>query len=304
MNGRLTLESLHYVDTVVSAGSFSSAARTLGLTPRALSRSIAKLEVYLGADLFCRSSRGTALTEFGKTVYPGISRVVDLLDSVEKEAEALSSGECTDVRVGMSPQLDKKIVADLRQNVHGPGSVETARGLTLLEAEFDPLERALHCDDVDMVLVPALGMFPEYRHRLIGSDCLVVAGGPEDEFFGQGDGMAPVTVDQLSRCELILSRHGCGITRVVKEILEEEGCALAVADVEVSNCSTLPGWLGSGMGSVVLPERSVAPGVPARRIIREDGTYVEMFYEAVWSSEGRDPVHLEKLADRLAAGMS
>ncbi|WP_255372546.1 LysR family transcriptional regulator [Corynebacterium sp. CNJ-954] len=299
----MTLEALHYVDTIVAAGSFSAAARRLGLTPRALSRSIAKLETYFGADLFHRSSQGTALTAFGETVFPRVSQFLELLDHVEKDAEALTAGEPMVVRAGVSPQIDMSIVARLRETVHGPEASGPRRGLTVLEAELDPLERALHCDDVDMLLVPALGAFPECRHRLIDSDYLVLSGSPGDVPPGSENDGASVTVKQLSQRELILSRHGCGITRAVREILDEEGCALAVADVEVSNCSTLPGWAVTGMGSVVLPERNVPPGRSVQRITREDGTFVEVFYEAVWNPEVRDSEYLEALAETLASVM-
>jgi DNA-binding transcriptional LysR family regulator len=73
---------------VVENGSFSSAGRTLSLTPSAISKLITRLEERLGARLFHRSSRTVALTSEGEAYYAGAQRA---LEAVE-EAEAVSIG--------------------------------------------------------------------------------------------------------------------------------------------------------------------------------------------------------------------
>ena len=57
-----------YLDAFIAAadeGSFSAAARKLGLTPAAVSKSVARLESQLGVRLFQRSTRSLALTTDG-----------------------------------------------------------------------------------------------------------------------------------------------------------------------------------------------------------------------------------------------
>ena len=61
-----------YLDAFVAAadeGSFSAAARRLGLTPAAVSKSVAQFEVRLGVRLFQRSTRRLALTTDGERLY-------------------------------------------------------------------------------------------------------------------------------------------------------------------------------------------------------------------------------------------
>jgi DNA-binding transcriptional LysR family regulator len=55
----------HLVSFVQTAehGSFSAAARVLGLTPAGISKNVARLEAELGVRLFQRSTRRLALTE-------------------------------------------------------------------------------------------------------------------------------------------------------------------------------------------------------------------------------------------------
>src|SRR3954454_1224644 len=58
----------HLVSFVQTAehGSFSAAARVLGLTPAGVSKNVARLEADLGIRLFHRSTRRLALTEGGE----------------------------------------------------------------------------------------------------------------------------------------------------------------------------------------------------------------------------------------------
>lgn len=63
--------AIHLDAFVASAdgGSFSSAARRLGLTPAAVSKSVARLEAGLGVRLFQRTTRSLRLTEEGERLY-------------------------------------------------------------------------------------------------------------------------------------------------------------------------------------------------------------------------------------------
>jgi len=68
---------------VVEAGSFSAAARTLGLTPSAVSRQISQLENDLGGRIFQRTTRRQSLTEAGEAyfffeLYPKIQLSLNL----------------------------------------------------------------------------------------------------------------------------------------------------------------------------------------------------------------------------------
>ncbi|MFN5243867.1 MAG: LysR family transcriptional regulator, partial [Novosphingobium sp.] len=55
---------------VARSGSFSGAARRLGLAPQAITRGIAGLEEHLGIRLFQRSTRAVALTAEGAGLLP------------------------------------------------------------------------------------------------------------------------------------------------------------------------------------------------------------------------------------------
>jgi DNA-binding transcriptional LysR family regulator len=311
MNGRLSLESLRYADAVADAGSFSAAARRFNVTQPALSSSIAKLEEYLGGRLFLRNPRGTSPTAFGTAILPRIHQVIVDLERVESEAETFASAGHGTIRVGTSPQIEKALVARLRGIVYGPEAYgsgrpgrpghpnQHGRDATLLESELDQLEEYLQVGVLDMIIVPALGLLPSYSHRLINSDYLVLVDENADPALSPAE-QPPATVREVADRELILSRNGCGITRTMQALMDEAGLPLNQAEIEVANCSTLFSWVGRGMGSVVLPERNVTPGTPVRRIVRDDGTYAEMFNEMIWDPGSQDAVYLDGLARALA----
>lgn len=63
------MEPLSHLDSFIASaegGSFSVAARRLGLTPAAVSKNVARLESSLGVRLFQRSTRSLTLTEAGE----------------------------------------------------------------------------------------------------------------------------------------------------------------------------------------------------------------------------------------------
>ncbi|MGT2507106.1 LysR family transcriptional regulator [Cupriavidus basilensis] len=61
---------------VVECGSFSAAARQLGMTPSAVSRHVTRLEAAIGGSLLQRTTRALALTELGQAVHAACARMV------------------------------------------------------------------------------------------------------------------------------------------------------------------------------------------------------------------------------------
>jgi DNA-binding transcriptional LysR family regulator len=78
---------------IVEAGSFSAAARSLGLSLAAVSRQISSLEDELGAPLFERTTRTPQLTDAGRRFYEHASRLV-------RDAEAARASVRPDRAVG------------------------------------------------------------------------------------------------------------------------------------------------------------------------------------------------------------
>lgn len=68
---------------VVDGGGFSAAARTLRLTPSAVSKLISRLEDRLGARLLNRTTRSISLTEEGRAYYERAVTILEEIDAAE-----------------------------------------------------------------------------------------------------------------------------------------------------------------------------------------------------------------------------
>ena len=97
------LELMHLVVTAVDSGSFSAAARKLGVPLTTVSRKIAALERHLHSQLFTRATRRIGLTDAGTDYVLGCRRILQEV----REMERAVGGEYT------APKGDLWITAPL-----------------------------------------------------------------------------------------------------------------------------------------------------------------------------------------------
>ena len=332
MNDRLSFEGLRYAQAVARTGSFSAAAREYDLTQPALSNAIRRLEKILGARLFERNTRGARPTVFGATILPRIDAALAALDAITAEARHWRAGEPRPVRIGVSPLISADVVARAHSAVAGlPGR---GRGsLVLREADLSKLCAALDDDELDLIVVPAVLPLTRYRHRVIGSEPVVLvepgagdAAGPVNSAsptdptraadpansadpVGSADPASPAEVraaaariDDVARRTLLLVPDTCGLTTFTRDLLADRGLPLRAYSGEAASYRVLEDWAGMGLGSALLPrskvtrvDSSVRPVVDAR------GAVVTIAYEAAW--DGASPIagELEALAELLAS---
>ena len=95
------------------AGSFAKAARSLNLTPSAVSHAIADLEKGLGVSLFHRTTRQLRLTEEGEGICQRgadlLRQLAQLENSVRKTPEQLTGT----LRVGLGVPLSRNVIMPL-----------------------------------------------------------------------------------------------------------------------------------------------------------------------------------------------
>ena len=84
------LSNLQLFVRVVEEGSFSAAARFLGITPSSVSRQVSQLEKELGARLFHRTTRKQSLTETGEIYFQHARRIVADLDEARLAVNRLT----------------------------------------------------------------------------------------------------------------------------------------------------------------------------------------------------------------------
>lgn len=77
---------------VVQAGSFTRAARELGMPKSTVSRKVSELEARLGAQLLRRTTRKLSLTDVGAVYYERCARVVAELDDADRTVTQMQEG--------------------------------------------------------------------------------------------------------------------------------------------------------------------------------------------------------------------
>lgn len=96
---------------VVERGSFSAAARQLGMTPSALSRQVARLESALGVRLLERTTRQLRLTEVGRATLERCRSMLDAADEAVQLTQQQQRQPQGRVRISM-PKAFGRFVAD------------------------------------------------------------------------------------------------------------------------------------------------------------------------------------------------
>ncbi|MDE2579380.1 MAG: LysR family transcriptional regulator [Hyphomicrobiales bacterium] len=99
----MDLRHLEQIVAICRAGSFSGAARELGVAQPTLSKSIARLETSLGVKLFERSSTKAQPTVYGRFVADNAEALLQNVNTLGRMLEQMARGERGLLRIGVGP---------------------------------------------------------------------------------------------------------------------------------------------------------------------------------------------------------
>lgn len=105
------LKSLMIFMRSAQHGSFSEAARQLGMAPSAVSRAVLRLEDNLGVRLLHRTTRSLALTEDGNRFYQRCQQILNDLEEAELEVKQSQSMPIGTLRLDLSFVFGKLHIA-------------------------------------------------------------------------------------------------------------------------------------------------------------------------------------------------
>lgn len=157
---------------VAERGSLSAAARHLGVSPSAVSKTMSRLEARLGVQLLQRSTRRVQLTAEGAQLYERGKRVLADLDELEAAVAARSAPRGV-VRISASTSTGQRLLVPLVQRLlaaHPGLSLDlsfTDHVVDLAEAGIDIAIRWGELPPSDMVA------------RLLGRTRQVIVGAPD-----------------------------------------------------------------------------------------------------------------------------
>ncbi|AID31757.2 DNA-binding transcriptional LysR family regulator [Mesorhizobium sp. USDA 4775] len=94
-----------------SLGSFTAAARSLGISPSAVSKSVQRLEQQLGVSLFSRTTRSLTLTPEGRELHERAVRLLRDAEEIEQVAKAVRAEPTGTLRIAVSLPIGLHLVA-------------------------------------------------------------------------------------------------------------------------------------------------------------------------------------------------
>lgn len=106
-------EQLEYFQTLARIQHVTKAAETLSITQPALSRSIVRLENYLGVPLFDRQGRSITLNKYGERFLKRVDSIIKEFTEGREEIQSLLQPDQGEVSLGFLHTLGTTIVPNL-----------------------------------------------------------------------------------------------------------------------------------------------------------------------------------------------
>ncbi|NEX94257.1 LysR family transcriptional regulator [Caulobacter sp. 17J65-9] len=253
----------------VETGSFSAAARLIGTTPSAVSKSIDRLERRLGAKLFLRSTRTLTLTDDGAAYFERVGPLLRALEDAEDALHADTGGRGR-LRVSLPNVLAPGLLDALTGEFlarHPQIKLElgvTDRHVDVIREGYDVSLRAGPVGDTELVARP-LGRLP-----------MVLAASPA--YLARAG--RPRTAEDLpaaAHLRYLLGGRPIAITFADGEAYSPEGVLDADSGLALRHAALnglgiacllrmwVEGDLQSGRLEIVLPERPLR-GVPLQAL--------------------------------------
>ncbi|MGF6770471.1 DNA-binding transcriptional LysR family regulator [Paraburkholderia sp. GAS199] len=156
---RAGLSELNVFVAIAHQRSFSAAARTLGVSPSALSHAMRGLEGRLGVRLFNRTTRSVALTEAGEQLLRRVAPAIADLEDAVNEVTSARDRPSGSIRISASESAAKLLVRNVLPgflatypDIHVEFVVDT-RLVDIVADGFDAGIRVLEDVPRDMIAV-------------------------------------------------------------------------------------------------------------------------------------------------------
>jgi len=293
------LDEMVVFSKVVELRSFTEAARLLGLTGSAVSRSVGRLEAHFGSKLLHRTTRAVSPTELGLEVYSGCSLIAQTAREVKAIAGRYATAPVGRLTVSapivfgqrwLSPRLGDFL--DRWPDVQVQLTL-TDRMVDLVEEGFDIALR------ISTALPPGLVARPllTTTYQLVASPDYLRTHG------------APATPAELAEHGCILLGYGGFNGDLLLRNDTEQASVKVQGRLAVNNGAAILSAAEAGLGIGLLPDFTAAASLQTGTVIRvlPDwqllGAYSERKIHAVYSPTRHLPQKVRAFIDHLASSV-
>lgn len=200
---RITAAQLRALLAVAKTGSFSRAARLIGMSQSALYRMARSLEKDAGVDLFEVVSRGVVLTRAADRLARHAALAFEELEQALEDIAAWSGRDTARVRIGTLPLARTYLL---------PHAINAFLGerpdayLSVVDGPYDTLIDALRYGEIDMLIgaLRAPEKVVDIEQQALFEDRLALVARPDHPLAARSE----ITLEDLSVVSWIVPRHG------------------------------------------------------------------------------------------------
>jgi len=169
------------LDAVGRHGSLAGAARTLSLTPSAVSQQIAALERECGTQLLERSARSVRFTEAGERLAARAASLRNVLDHAQADLATLRGAERRGLSLGIFESVARRLLPRTLKRFASSHPRVTVR---VHELEPEPALELLRRGDLDVAVTHSYSLSPlaipdDFVQTPVGEDPLLIVTGAE-----------------------------------------------------------------------------------------------------------------------------
>jgi len=252
-----TLTSMELFVSAVESGSFSATARSMNLTPSAVSKQISRLEDRLGVRLFNRTTRQLAPTEEGRAYYERCQRILADVAEAEAAVTELNADPRGVLRVNMPVVFGRRHIVPL---IGGflERFPEVSMDLSMSDQFVDPI-----AEGVDMLIRVGELKDSSLIARKLAEARRVVAATPG---YWDKRGRPEKPEDLKAHNCLAYSYLSSGNTWRMTDKSAKEHVVMASGNLASNNGEALLEGALEGLGVVNLPTWMVGPDLESGRL--------------------------------------
>lgn len=258
----MNLKQLEYFVRVAELGSFSKAARVLGIAQPALSRQVRTLETDLRETLLLRDGRGVRMTEAGKRLFEHSIGILQLVARAREDIDASRNEPTGRVVVGLPPSIGRRLALPLIETFKR--ELPRAR-LAIVEGLSTHIAEWIATGRVDVGLLHN----PEPQPELETTPVLEEPLGLVSPAAGQArrtKAPPPVPLRELGAYPLVVPERSHAIRRLLETQAARAGVKLDTA-WEVSAVPAIIDLVAAGHGHAVLTASAIAESGQAARLV-------------------------------------
>ncbi len=262
----MDLKQLEYFVRVAELGSFTRAARVLGIAQPALSRQVRLLEVELRQNLLVRNGRGATPTEAGQLLLEHGRGILHQVERAREELGRVRSGLAGRVALGMPPSVARVLTVPITRAFRQ--RLPEAQ-LSISEGLSTAMQENLHNGRLDIAVLYNPSPMPGIEHQpLLEEELLLVQ--PRPPGLQEDPPPAPIALHEVAALPLIIPSRPNAIRMHVEAEMASLGCRPNIA-LEIDGVSAILDLVADGAGCAILSRnavmRSVKPSAYALRAI-------------------------------------